>query len=248
MHLPSSSVSLNFIYTAGSKLKSTKVRYRGFFAKPKRPNDLVGFMTVTSFTKWSFFLLGLAFFLTGLIPFLVVHYEDSLPLSPWLLRAALLLFECAGPTTLLVASVVRYALWPIAIRKGNDTGPLSTPRALVEHNFNVLMALLEVGLLGGIPVRMTDFSVAPLFGLVYVLFSWSMANNWAPPSEGPQYIYFFMDTTLGWKTTISLLVLLAVLTTFYGIFCMASHYISGGVGVNSIAIAVLLSLVCRFRD
>ena len=244
------SVKLDFVYTPGSKLKPIKVRFRGFFAKPTHPDDLVGFMTIAPYTKWCFFLLGVTFFLTGLIPFLVVHYgdDDDFVLSPWLLRAALLLFECAGPMTLLVASVVRYAIWPIAIKMGADTKPFRTPRGLVEHNFNVLMALVEVGLLGGIPVRMTDFSVAPLFGIVYVLFSWSMVNKWAPPSEGPQYLYFFMDTTLGWKTTAALVVLLGVLTMFYGIFCMASHYISGGIGVNSIAIAVVLSLVCRVRD
>ena len=164
------------------------------------------------------------------------------------MRVALLLFECAGPTTLLVASVVRYALWPMALVKSTDTGPFKAPRALIEHNFNVVMALVELGLLGGLPVRLTDFSVAPLFGIVYVLFSWSMVHQWAPPSEGPQFLYFFMDTTLGWKTTAALLALLAVLSAFYGIFFLASNYLHGSIGVNAVAIVALLSLVCRLGD
>ena len=247
------------MYLPASKLKATEIPFRGYLIPSKKPHELVGILTVTSFTKWSFFLLGNSFLLLAAVPLMVLLNGNNdgstgssdANIPSWLLRAALLSFECAGPFTLLVASVVRYALWPMQLKNGKDTGPFKSVRAIFEHNANVVMALTEVALLGGPPVRWQDFSVAPLFGITYVLFAWYMSTHWVPALHGPQFIYFFLDTTLGKWTTIFLLGLLGVLLTFYGLFFAASYCIShayGGAWVNGLAVAVLSSLVCRFND
>eukprot|EP00545_Synedropsis_sp_CCMP1620_P012493 CAMPEP_0119011148 /NCGR_PEP_ID=MMETSP1176-20130426/5485_1 /TAXON_ID=265551 /ORGANISM="Synedropsis recta cf, Strain CCMP1620" /LENGTH=175 /DNA_ID=CAMNT_0006963925 /DNA_START=243 /DNA_END=770 /DNA_ORIENTATION=- len=172
--------------------------------------------------------------------------------SPWLLRVALLLFECAAPTALLVSAVVKYVLWPMALKQGSGNSfVLSHPITLLEHNGNVIMALTEVALLGGLPVRLGDIAIAPLFGICYVYFSWWMMDKWAEKDKGPQFVYPFLDTTLGWVTTISLVVLLAVLAFFYGVFASADYGISllsGGIWTHIVAIGVMVLLVCRFRD
>jgi hypothetical protein len=138
----------------------------------------------------------------------------------------------------------------------NNTAVLKRPRALLEHNGNVIMALSEVALLGGLPVRFVDFCVAPLFGLAHLLFAWFMMNKWSSANNGPQVIYFFLDTTLGYKTSVFLLVLLLVLTIVYGIFAGADFWVrhhgdgsaTSGILVNLASVLVILSLVCRFRD
>jgi len=139
----------------------------------------------------------------------------------------------------------------MALKAGTDTSIFKAPRALLEHNANVLMVLVEIGLLGGLPIRLQDFSVAPLFGIVYIFFTWSMSESWVAKTKGPQFIYFFMDTTLGIKTSLFLLALLGVLSSYYGLFWLASYSIchgGGGVTVNTLMIALISSLVCKFSD
>lgn len=104
------------------------------------------FRTQLPFTSWAWNLLGLSFSLNGLVS-LLIEYERSDLVTPWLLRMSLLVFETAAPTTLLVACVVRYAIWPRAIQANVDTAQLKSFQALVMHNVNVIFALSEVGLL-----------------------------------------------------------------------------------------------------
>lgn len=204
---------------------------------------------MTSFTMVSFFVLGVAFALSGTISLLHILNMD---VSPWLLRVALLLFECTAPTTLLVGAVVKYVLWPLALEQGSgNTAVLSHPILLLEHNGNVIMAITEVALLGGLPVRISHIAIAPIFGICYVGFTWWMADKWAGKEKGPQFLYPFFDTTLGWQSTFSLLVLLAVLSFFYCLFSYADYGISmlaGGIWTHILAIGVMVLLVCRWRD
>ena len=117
------------------------------------------------------------------------------------------------------------------------------------------MWLVEVGLLGGLPIYMSHIAVAPLWGVAYVYFTWFMADKWAPKSEGPQFIYPFFDTTLGVGASIALVVLLAVLSFFYALFAGADYYIReyqveaiGPLGTTLLFMAGMVLLVCRFRD
>ena len=77
---------------------------------------------------------------------------------------------------------------------------------------------MEICLLGGIPVVQKHVAFAVLFGTIYIGFMWLSAPYWKP-SKGPQYFYFFFDTTLGFATTISMLALLLVLMVCYTLFC-----------------------------
>jgi hypothetical protein len=205
---------------------------------------MTGFKTQLPFTSWSWNLLGVSFALNG---FIALQSQES-ECSPWLLRIALLVFEMAAPSALLVAFVTRYAIWPRALQLG-DTTQLKSPIVLVWHNVNVIMVLTEVCLLGGMPILARHVSVAPALGIVYALFTWFMVPRWT--NEGPQFIYFFLDTTLGSTTSIALLLLLVVLMVFYGLFGALNHVLSNwneGFIMRTLAAILLSSLVCRFQD
>mmetsp|Transcript_25214 Transcript_25214/g.52697 ORF Transcript_25214/g.52697 Transcript_25214/m.52697 type:complete len:171 (+) Transcript_25214:693-1205(+) len=90
---------------------------------------------------------------------------------------------------------------------------------LLQHNGNSFAVLLEVILMGGLPVMLSHASFAPLFAGIYQAFLWFMANRWAP-NHGPVFPYFFMDTTLGRRTTIFMVVLLAVIGFFFILFAL----------------------------
>lgn len=204
---------------------------------------MTGVRTQLPFTSWSWNFLGVSFALNGIIALRPNN------ISPWMLRIALLLFEMAAPSALLVAFVIRYAIWPRVLQEG-ETTQLKSPMVLIWHNANVIMVLTEVCLLGGgMPIRAKHVSVAPALGIVYVLFTWFMVPRWS--SEGPQFIYFFLDTTLGSTTSIALLILLVVLIVFYGLFGALYHILSNwneGCIMRTLATILLSSLVCRFRD
>ena len=96
-------------------LASTKLK-RGV------PNRLKGFKTLLPFTSWSWNLLGLALTLSSYIAFQLDKNENerniasAVVVHPALLRLALVTWEVAAPCTLLVAAVVRYAIWPGILR------------------------------------------------------------------------------------------------------------------------------------
>lgn len=161
----------------------------------------------------------------------------------------------AAPAAMLVSAVIKYAIWPRILK---DRGSAGTVRlrhwsVLMRHNANVIFVMLEVGLLGGLPVRLSEMAFAPLYGLCYVLFSWWMVNKWSSPENGAQFIYFFMDTTLGVTTSIALLVLLFVLLGFYLLFFFLETFIGGATSSSSLFVhlagfLLTSSLVCRFGD
>ncbi|CAM9297829.1 unnamed protein product [Heterosigma akashiwo] len=239
-------------YQPGSRLQGAVIQIRGFLRQPH--SILATFRCWAPYTKWSVLLLATSFFLNGKIA-LAAHYggKDSLQDCPWVLRLAVLLFEVAAPNTILVSAVVRYVLWPSRLASGLDTKVFTNPRSIIDHNFIVIVALSEVGLLGGLPVRNEDFSVAPIFGISYVLFTWAMMNHWGTePEKGPQFIYPFFDTTLGAKTSMALLCLLAVLIVAHVLFAFADsllvHFDDTSVCGRMLLVVFLASLLCRFRD
>ena len=152
----------------------------------------------------------------------------------------------------LVATVVRYAIWPACLRATGDTRALKHWRNVMMHNMNALFALSEIALMGGVGVRWSHFAVSPLIGIAYVCGSWLMVWNWNKPEYGPQYIYWFFDTTLpGYTTTIALLTLLAVLMVFFGIFCTCDQILEilgKNVFTHAAFVAAISASVMRFRD
>ena len=83
--------------------------------------DMSGWYSQCFFTAWSWNILGLAFFLSGLIPMLV-HFdrESTLADHPWILRSALVTFEIAAPCAFLTSFIVTYALWPRWVHEYNQ--------------------------------------------------------------------------------------------------------------------------------
>lgn len=75
-------------------------------------------------------------------------------------------FLLAAPNALLVAAVVKYALWPQLLKEGGPsrTERFKEPTTLIQHNANAIYVLAEVGLMGRLPVLMHHVCVAPLFG------------------------------------------------------------------------------------
>lgn len=222
------------------------------------PVSVGGLRTQAMFTSWSWNLLGLSFAFSGL---LTLYIDDSsrkynrdeimaLPYMQWALRASILLFEISAPVAMLVSAVIKYAIWPraLASKEGNTSG-LKDKLTLLQHNSNIIMSLAEVGLLGGLPIRLADIALAPLFGVIYILFSWGMRFKWIPGET--HFLYFFLDTTLGRTSTIALMALTAILMMFYGIFMLVDDFIAlfgEGILINFTMVVILSCLFCRFKD
>lgn len=238
-----------------------------------------GIKSQAMFTLWSWNLLGLSFALNGAISLVSCYPSQNQTivhkwfLHPTTIQMAIYLFEVVAPTSMLVSFVVRYALWPVA-KKSGTSNILKTPIGLTTHNFNVFSSLLEVGLLGRMPVQMKDLAVGPLYGCMYIYFTWFMIYRWIPttPStrskkelngqsngyevntdtRNPQFVYFFFDTTLGkWTHCSVLLILMTVLTVFFWIFSNVNDlmlYLGDTPLINFGVVMTLFSLVARFRD
>jgi hypothetical protein len=163
----------------------------------------------------------------------------------------------ACPTELLVASAIKYAIWPRLLNSNRPTDNLKRLETLMMHNACVFMILTEVCFLGKIPMLLSDVALAPLFGIAYIIFSWYMSDKWVKMKcnskyyhAGPQFLYFFLDTTLGIQSTVALLVLLMVLLLFYVFFWLADDMLSHVPSVTGRVVAILIvsSAFCRFRD
>jgi hypothetical protein len=229
-----------------------------------RPIKLTGWRAQSAFTSWSWNVLGVYFAVSGLVTLYVHDWENMTDdfdidmlerkLKPYL-RLCILLFETVAPLTMLVSAVVRYALWPIGLSQNNTTS-LKHPLVMIQHNANLVFALSEVSLLGGLPVRLEDMALAPLFGVVYIVFAWSIRYRWIPSKSGKyddaQFLYFFLDTTLeGYKPTIFLALLVLVLSVFYCLFVIIDDimvYVDGGILMHILVVIGLASCFCRFRD
>jgi hypothetical protein len=223
-------------YLPGSKLRKISIYMQGF-------------RVLLPYTSWCWNLLGVSFALSSYIAY-QGGIQGNAEVPKPLLRAALLIHETAAPSTLLVSFIVAYAIWPNIIKRGGCTKEISSFRTLVWHNANVIMALSEVALLGGMPVKLGHFAVCPMYGIAYIFVAWSLRHFW-DPSGGPQFIYFFLDTTLGSKTTYILLILLAVMMTFFAIFATAELILAatgGGLVVHTAFVVLVSAAVCRFKD
>lgn len=217
-------------------------------------NALTGIRTMFPFTSVSWNLLGAAFTSSSYICLATTAQFSSILLpqpSTAFLRMALLTWQVAAPNTLLVTVVVRYVIWPGVLKTSGNTVALKAPRNVLMHNVNVLFALLEVAFLGSLPVTWTFVSLAPLLGIMYVVVSWNVTHIWNTASAGPQFIYFFLDTTLGITTTVALLTLLSVLLVFYSLFVSTEYvmvWMDGSWLMHAFFVASISSAVMRFRD
>ena len=234
------------VYKAGSQLVRAQ-------------NHMVGIKTMFPFTSVSWNLLGSAFALSSYIA-LKVSMNTSSPeemgdvdFHPWTLRCALICWELAAPFSFLVASVIRYAIWPGVLRSKNPTENLKNWRNKLMHNINVVFAMTETSMLGGMPVMWQHVSFAPLVGSAYIIFSWLIQNKWTKDhaKNGPQFIYYFFDTTLPKMASIALLALLFVLMVFYAAFVVMEEIlvlVDGSMLMHAVLALGISSTVMRFRD
>lgn len=232
-------------------LKSSKLK--------RVPISLNGIRSQIPFTQWCFNMLTISFLLNGLITLQVAHQESGssidflqpLVQKDWI-RIAILLFEISAPCSMLVSSVTKYALWPNSLKNGTKGSVnFRKPVALIQHNCNIFVSLLEVGLLGILPIRIEDAVIAPLYGSIYVFFVWSIRNHLAETGD-TQYVYFFLDTTISIKFCVQALIgLLFVLLLFYGAFTLVDDvllWLDGNIFMHLFLTLAATSFFCRFRD
>lgn len=228
---------------------------------------LQGIGTMAPFTSWCWLIYGLGFLTRGILVLAVLahqqsaHRADNTVLeayileNKYLLRLTLVLWELTGPLAMLVSAVVKYVIWP-QVAAGGKPHNLAGFRNQLQHNCNAIGSLLEVTFLGGMKISFSHLSMPTLLGVVYILFTWIMATkHFGNKTIGPQYIYWFMDTTLGETTTKALAALAFALALFFGIFSVAvQHFLHGGAhgdsspATNLLFLVVGTRLVCKFKN
>jgi hypothetical protein len=212
-------------YLPGSKLVPIRI-------------PLTGLRTLCPVTSLWWCFLGASFTLSGYICLLQTSTNEennnamTSTVSAFTLRAAATLWTIAAPHTLFISAVVRYIIWP---------------------NMNAAAALAEVALLGGLPVRWTLFPVSGLAGAAYIVFSFSMSCSWVDVKvHGPQFLYFFCDTTLpGILPTVILMGFLGAFYVLFGFFVWIPLMLAAlpdGLLTHVLFVLVLSSAVMRFRD
>lgn len=219
-------------------------------SKLKRiPINMNGIKSQIMFTSWCWNILTISFFLNGMI---CIADSESVFHHPMVLKTAIILFEVAGPTSMLVSCITKYVLWPRSLHGVNGSQKLRLPVSLIQHNLNIISTLLEVCVLGIIPVSLSDWAVGPLFGLVYILFTWSMTHK-LTDCGSPQFVYFFFDLTLGKRWILTVMTgLLLLLLAFFFIFTIVDDFVIW-IGDEKLIAHLLTSLTlsafaCRFRD
>lgn len=210
--------------------------------------EMFGMRTLCPFTSWAWIMLASTFTLSGYIG-LMAHLGRGHEVSQWVLRAALVLWELSAPFSILVSVVVRYAIWPVVEASGKKHG-LASFRNQMQHNINSVYALSEMALLGGLPVSFSHLSLPCLLGSIYILFSWFSCYFYAEPEYGPQYLYWFMDPTLGKTTSAALVILLFTLVLSFTVFFAIDAFIQwmdASISVHLLCVYLVASLVVRVR-
>jgi len=207
-----------------------------------------GLGTLYPFTSWCWIMLGLNFSFSGYIALMACtgHQRE---IQQWILRAALVFWELSAPFALLVSAIVRYAIWPVVLAAGKKH-ELGCFRNQMQHNVNSFYVLLETALLGGIPLRVSHLSLPMLVGSIYIIFTWFNCFSFADKSYGPQYIYWFMDPTLGRQSVVALVVLLTVLVLSFLIFYSIEaiiHYADKSLMAHILCVLLVTSAVIKAK-
>ena len=166
----------------------------------------------------------------------------------YLCTLSLSLWNITSPIAYVAFICLPLQIWPQALRGGKPHN-LAGIRNQLQHNCNTIFSLVEVSLLGGIPVVFNHLSLATAVGIMFFLFTWTMAVSYHyTPAHGPQYVYWFMDTTLDRTTTVALAALAGALTLFFGLFSLMITISGDDLYANVAFVIVITWLVCKFRD
>jgi hypothetical protein len=109
-------------YVKGTRLKPAVIQMNGI-------------KTLGPFTSWAWIILGAAFSSSGKVC-LLADADQSVPVA--LVRTAAICWETAAPFTILLAT--KFTNRPF-IEQGGKTESLKKPRAVLQHNADILMAI-----------------------------------------------------------------------------------------------------------
>lgn len=139
---------------------------------------------ITTFTVWSWILIGLYFGLT----LYITHCSDHLRSEPpaWLLHLAWVLYEVSFSVALLITVLVTFVLIPAAKHRGLPVVTFFNTPALLMHNANVVFMLLESAC-NRLPFLLPHIVFGVFYGVLYVVFAWLWFWH-----KGVFY-YFFLD-------------------------------------------------------
>ena len=122
----------------------------------------------------------------------------------------------------------------------------------MQHNANSIFALTEMALLSGPPVILSHIFIPCFVGCVYILFTWSSCRiHGKQPDDGPQYIYWFMDTSLEKVTSVALASLVGVLCVSFGLFVALESFVEwvgGDFFTHAMSVVLVSSVVIRTRE
>jgi hypothetical protein len=145
---------------------------------------LHGFERLSTFTVWSWTLIGIYFGLTSYCGIMnLIGREGDIPLI--ILQLSWILYELSFPISFLVTIIVTFVLIPPAKARGTHQPLFSTP-SLLMHNANVVMMATE-NLLNIVPYSFSHAVFGVLYGLLYAVFAWGWYHH-----KGVFY-YFFLD-------------------------------------------------------
>jgi hypothetical protein len=138
----------------------------------------------------------------------------------------------------------------------SSTDFLKSTSVLLKHNWNIFSSLVEVAILGAMPVRYADFSVgALLLGLPYLCMTYYMMYSWVDIKlHGPQFIYPFLDTTMGWISTLCIVGILGMYIVCHASFAWLHNFVVSepfanmGIGAHIGAVVIAGAVFCRFRE
>ena len=224
-------------YLKGSRLLPTVIYLKGVW-------------TLLPVTALWWVFLGISFSLSGYISW---RASCNSQIHPYTLRAGVFFWNIAAPLSMMVSAIVRYVIWTQVLINGGDTYiGLKDLRSLVQHNFNIVAAMTEMVLLGGLPVRWSEAPFVLMTGQFYYVFS-VLLSPWWDKTRGPQFIYFFFDTTLpGFIPSVVMLGLLAVLLLFLAVFAESPRLLElcvpRRVAPRMLFVLAVCSTVMRFRD
>eukprot|EP00474_Spongospora_subterranea_P010026 CRZ10484.1 hypothetical protein [Spongospora subterranea] len=158
------------------------------------------FQRLATFTTWSWCLQGAYF--AG-----ILSLQTGLITHPSAVTCTLVAFEAALSLALLVTTVVTFVLIPSSIRVGADPSSFFTLPALLMHNANVVMIVFEL-LVNKTVVNIAHLPFAILYGIIYVVFSWILAQKTGV------FFYFFLNYNYSRPVT-ALLLLVGTLSVFF---------------------------------
>jgi hypothetical protein len=178
---------------------------------------------LTTFTAWSWLLIGLYFLLTL---YITHHSRDNHththtpPPPAWLLHVTWVLYEVSFAVSLLITVMVTFVLIPKAKQRMLSVQTFFSTPALLMHNANVVFMVIE-GASNRLPFLLPHLVFAVLYGVLYTIFAWGWFLH-----RGVFY-YFFLDFAHPWAVLCQL-GLVGAMAVFFGCGVVLSALVEGG--------------------